>query len=180
MHYLCPGILLCLIAGLTSCSSTTPPSAYQKEAFDQSAVFSRHYATSASEACDAARKALLSQGYLLSPGAGESTSVTGSKKYQADDKYHIEIITYVTCTQEPEGATVFANAIQDRYTLRKTNNSASVGLSVLGTVSMPFGSSEDSLVKTGSETITEAGYYRKLFDAVTRQLPQTYHDGQPM
>src|SRR3546814_1698092 len=54
--------------------------------------------------------------------------------------------------------------------MKQSSNSASVGLSVLGTVSMPVGASDDSLVKTSSETISRAAFYDGFFDQLTQNL----------
>jgi hypothetical protein len=66
---------------------------------------------------------------------------------------------------------MFANALQDRYALKKTNNSASVGVGVLGSVSMPIGSSDDSMVKVASETVSSAKFYERFFALVELFLP---------
>jgi hypothetical protein len=66
---------------------------------------------------------------------------------------------------------VFANALQDRYALKKTNNSASLGVGVLGSVSMPIGSSDDSMVKVASETVSSAKFYERFFALVELFLP---------
>jgi hypothetical protein len=52
---------------------------------------------------------------------------------------------------------VFVSAVQDRYALKKSPTSASVGVGALGSVSLPFGSNDDSLVKVASSTVTDAG-----------------------
>jgi hypothetical protein len=61
--------------------------------------------------------------------------------------------------------------LQDRYALKKTNNSASVGVGVLGSVSMPIGSSDDSMVKVASETVSSPKFYERFFTLVELFLP---------
>src|SRR5690606_35687616 len=48
---------------------------------------------------------------------------------------------------------VFANAVQDRYDLNTTTMSASVGLSMLGSVSLPIGTSGANQVRVASNTV---------------------------
>jgi hypothetical protein len=67
---------------------------------------------------------------------------------------------------------MFANALQDRYALKKSNTSASLGVGVLGSVSMPIGSSDDSMVKVASETVTAAQFYDRYFALVESYLPK--------
>ena len=61
-------------------------------------------------------------------------------------------------------------ALQDRYTLKKSANSASLGVGALGSVSLPFSSGSDSMVKVGSETIAKDTFYDSFFDLVKRYL----------
>lgn len=67
---------------------------------------------------------------------------------------------------------MFANALQDRYALKKVNNSASLGVGVLGSVSMPIGSTDDSMVKVASETVSAPKFYERYFSLVDVFLPQ--------
>ena len=67
---------------------------------------------------------------------------------------------------------MFANALQDRYALKKVNNSASLGVGVLGSVSMPIGSTDDSMVKVASETVSSAQFYDRFFGLVEVFLPK--------
>lgn len=60
----------------------------------------------------------------------------------------------------PEGpgdsqTSALASALQDRYVIKKINNSASLGVGALGSVSLPVTASDDTLVKVGSETVTD-------------------------
>ena len=64
----------------------------------------------------------------------------------------------------------FVTALQDSYALKKSNNSASLGVGVLGSVSLPFSSSNDSMVRVASETISSESFYDRFFDLVRRYL----------
>ena len=61
--------------------------------------------------------------------------------------------------------------MQDRYALKKSPTSASVGVGALGSVSLPFGSNDDSLVKVASSTVTDAEFYRRFFQRLQQYLP---------
>jgi hypothetical protein len=63
---------------------------------------------------------------------------------------------------------MYANAIQSGYTLKKSDTSASVGLSLLGSVSLPIRSNSDAMVKVSSETIQSNAFYNGFFDSVAR------------
>ena len=62
------------------------------------------------------------------------------------------------------------NAVQDGYTLKKSDTSASVGLSVLGSLSLPIRSNSDSMVKISSETVPAGKFYERFFSLVDHYL----------
>jgi len=174
-----PVALLAVLTGLVAgCSSPKP--AFEKEDFAQSDTYSRTVSASSAAACDAGRRALLSQGYYID--RFESARVTGHKNFQAEDGQHTQISFNIECASDGssnERATVFANAVQDRYSIKRTANSASVGVSVLGQVSMPFGASDDSLVKTASQTVARPQFYDGFFQLLQRFLPDAQAASAP-
>lgn len=171
-------LLATLTAVLAGCSSPKP--AYEREDFAQSDTFSRTFPAASNAVCDAGRRALLSQGYNIDKF--EPSRVTGHKNFQGEDGQHTQISFNIECASDAssnERATVFANAVQDRYSIKRTGNSASVGVSVLGQVSMPFGGSDDSLVKTGSQTVTRPKFYDGFFQLLQRFLPDAQAAAAP-
>ncbi|HTJ92859.1 MAG TPA: DUF2242 domain-containing protein [Pararobbsia sp.] len=160
--------LSCSALVLLSACSSTPKPLYQSEQFDSKASpFARNFNVGAASTCQAARRALLSQGYMTT--STRFDLVDGSKNFQPDSDSHVTIEFHVVCTSDdPDSAnsTAYVSAVQDRYTLKKTSTSASVGLSVLGSVSLPIGSSDDSLVKIASETIPAGVFYDRFFNLV--------------
>jgi len=160
-----------VLAVAAGCSSNKA-AIYEHENFDDSGTFSRNYPVTDTQSCEAARRALLSQGYIIT--SNDPKLVSGHKSFQQTGENHMEISFSVVCADDgSEGhhATVFANALQDRYALKKTNNSASLGVGVLGSVSMPIGSSDDSMVKVASETVSSAKFYERFFALVELFLP---------
>ena len=163
--------LAAVFATAAGCSSNKA-AIYEHENFDDSGTFSRNYPVTDTQSCEAARRALLSQGYIIT--SNDPKLVSGHKSFQQTGENHMEISFSVVCADDgSEGhhATIFANALQDRYALKKTNNSASLGVGVLGSVSMPIGSSDDSMVKVASETVSSAKFYERFFALVELFLP---------
>jgi len=163
-------LLAVLTGAVAGCSSPKPE--FEKEDFAQSDTYSRTVSAGSAAACDAGRRALLSQGYYID--RFEAARVTGHKNFQAEDGQHTQISFNIECASDgnaSDRATVFANAVQDRYSIKRTANSASVGVSVLGQVSMPFGASDDSLVKTASQTVSRPKFYDGFFQLLQRFLP---------
>jgi len=164
--------LALMLAGAAGCSSTTKTAVYERENFDDAGTFSRNYGVSDAASCEAARRALLSQGYIIT--SSDPKLISGNKSFQQTGDTHMQISFSVVCAADGTAnhrSTMFANALQDRYALKKVNNSASLGVGVLGSVSMPIGSTDDSMVKVASETVSSATFYDRFFTLVELFLP---------
>jgi hypothetical protein len=164
----------CLASALLAAAGCSSPkqAVYEHENFDDAGTFSRNYPVTDSASCEAARRALLSQGYIIT--SSDPKNISGHKSFQQTGETHMEISFNVVCAADgsaENGATMFANALQDRYALKKTNNSASLGVGVLGSVSMPIGSTDDSMVKVASETVASDKFYDRFFILVENFLP---------
>ena len=165
-------LVVLVLTGLAGCSSQKT-AIYEHEHFDDSGTFSRNYPVTDKASCEAARRALLSQGYIIT--SNDPTMISGHKSFQQTGESHLEISFNVVCAEDggvEHHSTMFANALQDRYALKKVNNSASLGVGVLGSVSMPIGSSDDSMVKVASETVSSPQFYERYFTLVEVFLPK--------
>lgn len=166
------GAVLAAVLALLSGCSTSKPALYDHENFDDAGTFSRNYPVSDIASCEAARRALLSQGYIIT--STDPKLVAGHKSFQQTGDTHMEISFNIVCASDSttnHSSTLFANALLDRYALKKTNQSASLGVGVLGSVSMPIGSSDDSMVKVASETVSSDTFYDRYFALVENFLP---------
>lgn len=139
--------------------------------FDSVSMHTRHVLASQALTCEAARRALLSQGYVVNQATTDM--VAGRKYYQPHHDVHYEVEMRVVCAPEGQGdarTSAFASALQDRYVIKKVNNSASLGVGGVGSVSLPVSASDDTLVKVGSETITDAQFYERFFQLFERYV----------
>lgn len=162
-------IALAFAAALLSGCTSLKSASYHTEEFGASDVFAHSFAGTDQAACEAARRALLSQGYVISEA--RTAFIKGRRKFQPESDIHVEIEFSVVCAPDSKGSnstTVFANAVRDRYTLKKNSNSASIGVGGIGSVSLPFGATDDSLVKVASETIPTGKFYERFFELVER------------
>jgi len=163
---------LALAATLAGCGTRgakqePPPSG---ETFGADETYSRTFAGAPAAACEAARRALLGQGYVITKANGDA--VEANKSFQPDAETHTQLNVRATCVPKDEGqAIVFVNAIQERFALKTTSNSASVGVGLLGSVSLPVGSSGASLVRVASNTVQNVDFYSRFFDRVKYYLP---------
>ncbi len=163
---------------LGACSTATKRVTYDPEEFDSTTTHARSYGATEAQTCEAARRALLSQGYLIS--AANADLVTGRKSFQPATEVHVEVEFRVVCakdsaggnaTNAPRRTIAFVTALQDRYGIKKINNSASVGVGAFGSLSVPFSSSDDAMVKVASETLTDERFYERFFALLDRFLP---------
>lgn len=158
------------LCGLGGCMATASKFEVQ-ESFGSVATYSRLFDATPGQTCEASRRALLSQGYIITTAATDL--VEGKKSFQPEAESHLQMVVRVVCVPEANDGKVslgFVTALQDTYVLRKTNNSASVGVGAIGSVSLPFSASSESLVKVGSETISKERFYESFFDLVKRYL----------
>ena len=159
------------LALLTGCVASTPKTFGVQENFDSATTHSRLFDATPQQTCEAARRALLSQGYVIATQQPEL--IQGTKSFQPEPESHLQMVVRVVCAPEADEGKVslgFVTALQDTYALRKTNNSASVGVGAIGSVSLPVSASSESMVKVGSETISKDTFYESFFDLVKRFL----------
>ena len=160
---------------LVSACSTSNRAKIEPETFGSTTTHARSYASPPSRTCEAARRALLSQGFVIT--AANASQVDGRKNFQPEHDLHVVLEFHVVCAADGKGgkkSIAFVNALQDRYALKKSNNSASLGVGAIGSLSLPFSSSDDSLVRVGSETVTAASFYERYFVLLQRFLAVDY------
>ena len=146
-------------------------SVYHHERFQSDETFSRLFDAGVADTCEAARRALLSQGYVI--GSARADAISGNKRFQPEGEVHMEISFTVVCVPEGAGgavSTAYVSAQQDRYVIKRAANTTSVGVGALGSISLPLSSSEESLVKVGSETIPAGPFYDRYFALMQRLL----------
>ena len=161
------------LLALAACGGKAAPTpSYQAEMFSTGASpFARNYDATSQETCEASRRALLSQGYVTT--MPQPDTVDATKNFQPAADTHVVVSFHVVCTPGDNASNTsiaYVNAVQDGYTLKKSDTSASVGLSVLGSLSLPIRSNSDSMVKISSETVPAGKFYDRFFSLVGHYL----------
>lgn len=108
--------VLALCGAVAGCfqRQAAPLVRFEPEAFSAAAGFSRFYETSPALACEAARRTLLSQGYVI--GSASDEQVTGRKFFQPNAETHVPLEMRVVCaTEAGDAAVVFAVAVQELH-----------------------------------------------------------------
>lgn len=175
------------LAGCGSSSKEKKLASYAPESFGSTDTHSRSYPASEAKTCEAARRALLSQGYQVKEASAQQ--VSGLKNFQPENEVHMEVTLRVVCAPDPRAGaaadkpagntTAFVTAVQDRYTLKKVTNSAGVGVGLLGSISLPYSSSEDAMVKVASQTVTDERFYERFYALIDRFLVVQGPDPEP-
>ncbi|MFC7207740.1 DUF2242 domain-containing protein [Comamonas endophytica] len=162
---------LALAGTLAGCANEPMKKVRSQEDFSSTATYSRLFDAKPAQTCEAARRALLSQGYMINNASADL--VEGNKSFQPEPEVHLQMLIRVVCVPETADHSVslgFVTALQDRYALKKSASSASLGVGALGSVSLPLSATNDSMVKVGSETIAADAFYENFFDLVKRFL----------
>jgi Uncharacterized protein conserved in bacteria (DUF2242) len=166
-------LLAPFLIALAACGgkAATQPTYMQDMFSSVSSPYSHDFDASTHETCEASRRALLSQGYMAS--LPQPDTVDATKNFQPTPDSHVVMSFHVVCAPGENASntsTVYVNAVQDGYTLKKSDTSASVGLSVLGSLSLPIRSNSDSMVKISSETVPPGKFYDRFFNLVGHYL----------
>jgi len=134
--------------------------------------YQKQFSEDAASTCAAANRALLGDGYLTEPIVNDK--LKGRKSYRIDSEHTAVVDMTVTClTNTDGGSSVYANGLRTIYEMKKSSTSASVGVSVFGSLSLPIGQSPDSMIKTTEETISEPAFYASFFSALESSLNDT-------
>ena len=154
-------ILTLALAACSNLSSKPKEESYKLEHFTPDSPYEQSFEVPPQAACEAGRRALLSQGYLIDESKPDA--VKARKFFQPNRDSQVQLTFSLFCLAEGEGAAVYANVRQVREELKA--GSASTGLSVtgIGSLSLPFGGNNETLVKVGEETVTDADFYGRFF-----------------
>lgn len=166
---LLPLIVACLVAG---CAAPSTPlsalSVYPKESFGADTPFEYRIKADSESACEAGRRALLSQGYQVEQKA--KALIQGHKAFQPSKEHHTRLEINLVCLEAEPGAIIYASAKQTYFELKASNTSAGLSVSGMGSISLPWVSSSENMIKVGEETIADGDFYRRLFVLLNRHL----------
>ena len=163
MHRLALPLLFCstLIVG---CSGGKPSPAWRTEAFAEETPFEYRTPAAPKDSCAVGQRALLSQGYQVE--GLQAQTVRGRKFFEPTPGHHMELAISLVCLPTQAGSVLYASALQTRYELKTSTTSAGVSVAGMGSISLPWLSDKDSLVKVGEETVADPEFYRRLFSLI--------------
>lgn len=155
-----------LLSGLllAGCATAPPPAAYQGESFSAESPFVTWSTHDPDAACEVAKRALLSQGYQVD--ATKTTRIKGEKFFLPKANYGMTLNITLVCLPSNVGTAIYANALQTRFELKSAATSAGVGVAGIGSISLPWSSDKEALIKVGEETISDPDFYKRLFSLI--------------
>lgn len=153
---------------LTSCGG--PGTYAEDEQFQSDPRHRRDYQAAAPVLCDAARRVLLGDGYVVTKGEGQS--LFGDKEFQGDEKQRAILHLCVACEPRAGGSTLFVTAIEEHFDVKATRKSTLIGVPIVAPLSIGTRRESDSQVMTRGETVKDRGFYERLYRAVQRELPR--------
>lgn len=167
-HLRTPLILSALLFGLSACGGLN---LHDSEDFSEKTPYWQRYEQGPDQVCEAANLALLSQGYRIAARNGRE--LIGQKEFQPDKERHALLEFQVSCRVSPQDANktlLFASATESHFALKESSTSAGLSIPKIGSISLPFSGSADSLVKTKSTTIEDADFYQRFHALVLKYL----------
>lgn len=156
-------ISLALAASLSACSSTPPP-AYRSETFDVDSPFVTWTTREPEAACEIGKRALLSQGYQVD--SSKLTRIHGEKLFQPKPDHGMTLTITLVCLPSAVGTAMYANAQQVRYELKSSATNTGLSVAGVGSISLPWTSDKQAMIKVGEETITDPDFYQRLFSLI--------------
>ncbi|MBS1227407.1 MAG: hypothetical protein H6R17_684 [Proteobacteria bacterium] len=156
-------LLLILLAGCGGSPRYAP-----NEEFASDARYHRDFLANATALCDAAKRVLLGDGYIVT--RAEDQSLVGGKEFQVEAQQHAIINVYVSCDQRGGGSTLYVTATEEHFDVKATRQSSSIGFPMVAPIYYGTQSEANGQVKTRGETVSERGFYERFYRAVQRQL----------
>ncbi|HET7832144.1 MAG TPA: DUF2242 domain-containing protein [Gallionella sp.] len=159
--------LMLIVPLLAACSG--PRTIAARETFEAESRHYRDYAANPGVACQAARRVLLSDGYVITPDSTEQ-KLSGDKEFQVDKEHQGVLRVYVTCSQRNSGSTVFVTATEHHFAIRTSRETTSVGVPLLPPLALYRKNEIDNLVQTWGETVSRQDFYEHFYEALDHQL----------
>jgi hypothetical protein len=153
-------LLACAGLILAGCASPPAP-VYRSETFQSESPFMTWISRDPAGTCELGKRALLSQGYQVD-GVNPAL-IRGEKFFQPKPDKGVKLAITLVCLPSNLGTVMYANALETRYELKSAASSTGVSLAGVGSISLPWASDKEALIKVGDETVSDADFYRRLF-----------------
>jgi hypothetical protein len=158
-------IFLCALL-LTACAG--PGTYASKEDFQSDARYRREFTAPCERVCEAARFALMGEGYLVQKG--DMSDLVAVKAFQIDEKRQGVLRIFVTCRVSGRNTLLYATATEEHFDQKTNRQTTSIGVPLLSPLSLSSKSESEEQLKTHGETISDRQFYARFYQAVQREL----------
>lgn len=161
-----PAAVLGLALLAAGCAGNVPPPAYTAEKFAADSPFELRLAAGPLAACRYGQRALLSQGYQVH--GSDTQTIRGTKYFQPEAKYQMQLDISLVCLPGADGTVIYASAVQTRYELKTSASNTGLSVAGVGSVTLPWSTEKEAMVKVGEETVVDPEFYGRLFELLRR------------
>ena len=156
--------MLVVGVSLAGCVTTKPERVSNAETFTIDTPYQYYSSREPDGACEIGKRGLLSQGYQVE--VPQPLNIRGEKFFLPKPGQASKLTITLVCLPSSLGAVVYANALETLYELKSQGTSAGFSVSGVGSLSLPWTSDKDTLVKIGEVTVTDSAFYQRLFDLI--------------
>ena len=144
---------------------------FEEETFSRDGRYQRDFQFSPGVTCEAARSALLGQGYVVSPGYRDSPlDMVGSKEFRRKENEYSILQVHISCLEKEPGSTLYVTAVESHYDVAEHKKKTMIGVPVLTPMIVTRSVSSEAQIKLSGETVADASFYKRFFKAVSRVL----------
>jgi hypothetical protein len=151
---------------LVACSG--PRTYAEKEEFHSDSRHNRNFSAAEEPVCEAARRVLLRDGYIVEESAEQTLS--GAKEFQIEENRHAILRLYANCSPRSGGSTLYVTATEEHFDVKTSRQSTSFGVPLISPLSIGSKSEVDNQVKIRGETVTDKNFYERFYKAVQQEL----------
>lgn len=141
----------------------------ENEDFQADPRYRRDFTAAAVQVCDAARRVLKGDGYVVAENAGGDHNLVGAKEFPIEENRHAILRVYVTCDQRTSGSTLFVTATEEHFDVKASSESTYIGVP-LTPLSLGSKREIENEVKIRGETVTDRDFYERFYRAVQKEL----------
>lgn len=163
----CRILVLCLV--LAACGGERVY--HEDEDFAADKRHRHEFAVSNETACEAARHALIGQGYVVARNDETREIVlVGQKEFKEKEKRHATLQIQVVCGNKTKGSVLYAVAVENHFDVAQNKESKSFGVPIVSPISISSSTDSQSQLKLSGETVDDDDFYKAFFKAVEREL----------
>lgn len=144
---------------------------HHDERFAADSRHKREFSAGRAALCDATRRVLLGQGYVVSRSdEANDVALLGQKEFKEPDNRSAVLQVQALCSDGAKGSVLLVTALESHFDLAKVKEQKSLGLPLIAPLSVVSSTASASQIKLSGETVEDRSFYEGLFRAVEKEL----------